>query len=99
VQTHKDAGITPIIAGGQNKWPLYFYWSYPALRHGGPNVVTDAMAGENGGFTTEPFVAAEREFQRLTELEPFQSGYISNSYESASGMFADGASAFHLMGD
>lgn len=99
VQTAKDAGVTPIIAGGQDKWPLHFYWSYLALRHGGPTVVTDAMAGENGGFTAEPFVAAGREFQRLTELEPFQSGYISTTYETASGMFADGAGAFHLMGD
>lgn len=99
VQTAKDAGVTPIIAGGQDKWPLHFYWSYLALRHGGPTVVTDAMSGENGGFTAEPFVAAGRDFQRLTELEPFQPGYISTTYETASGMFADGAGAFHLMGD
>ncbi|QIR86520.1 ABC transporter substrate-binding protein [Paracoccus sp. AK26] len=43
-------------------------------------------------------VAAGRDFQRLTELEPFQPGYISTTYETASGMFADGAGAFHLMG-
>lgn len=99
VQTLKDAGVTPIVAGGQDKWPLHFYWSYLALREGGPTVVTDAMAGENGGFESEAFTAAGRQFQRLTELEPFQSGYISTTYETASGMFADGAGAFHLMGD
>ena len=99
VQTLKDAGVTPIVAGGQDKWPLHFYWSYLALREGGPTVVTDAMAGENGGFESEAFIAAGRQFQRLTELEPFQSGYISTTYETASGMFADGAGAFHLMGD
>ncbi|QDA36367.1 extracellular solute-binding protein (plasmid) [Paracoccus liaowanqingii] len=99
VQTLKDAGVTPIVAGGQDKWPLHFYWSYLALREGGPSVITDAMAGENGGFENEAFVEAGREFQRLTEMEPFQPGYIATTYETASGMFADGAGAFHLMGD
>ncbi|WP_304615610.1 ABC transporter substrate-binding protein [Paracoccus sp. (in: a-proteobacteria)] len=99
VQTIKDAGITPIIAGGQDKWPLHFYWSYLALRHGGPDIVTNAMAGENGGFENEAFIEAGREFLRLVELEPFQPGFISTTYETASGMFADGAGAFHLMGD
>lgn len=99
VQQAKDAGLTPIIAGGQDKWPLHFYWSYLALREGGPNVVTDAMAGENGGFENEAFIEAGRKFQQLAEMEPFQPGYISTTYETASGMFADGAGVFHLMGD
>ena len=99
VQQAKDAGLTPIIAGGQDKWPLHFYWSYLALREGGPNVVTDAMAGENGGFQNEAFIEAGRKFQQLAEMEPFQPGYISTTYETASGMFADGAGVFHLMGD
>lgn len=99
VQTLKDAGITPIVAGGQDKWPLHFYWSYLALRQGGPTVVTDAMEGANGGFQSEAFIEAGRQFQRLTELEPFQPGFIATTYETASGMFADGAGAFHLMGD
>lgn len=99
VQQAKDAGLTPIIAGGQDKWPLHFYWSYLALREGGPNVVTDAMAGENGGFENEAFIEAGRKFQALAEMDPFQPGYISTTYETASGMFADGAGVFHLMGD
>ncbi|SCY91669.1 ABC transporter substrate-binding protein [Paracoccus tibetensis] len=99
VQQAKDAGLTPIVAGGQDKWPLHFYWSYLALREGGPNVVTDAMAGENGGFENEAFIEAGRKFQALAEMEPFQPGYISTTYETASGMFADGAGVFHLMGD
>lgn len=99
VQTLKDAGVTPIIAGGQDKWPLHFYWSYLALREGGPDVVTAAMEGEGAGFEEEAFVEAGREFQELTEMEPFQAGYMGTTYETASGMFADGEGAFHLMGD
>ncbi|MGR3821775.1 MAG: ABC transporter substrate-binding protein [Salipiger marinus] len=99
VQTMKDAGVTPIVVGGQDKWPLHFYWSYLALREGGAEVVTAAMNGEDGGFEAEPFVAAGEEFQKLTEMEPFQPGFMGTTYETASGMFADGKGALHLMGD
>ncbi|SPJ24152.1 ABC transporter substrate-binding protein [Palleronia abyssalis] len=99
VQTLKDAGITPIVAGGQDKWPVHFYWSYLALREGGPDVVTTAMSGEGGGFENEAFVAAGRDLEELVALEPFQPGVMGTTYETASGMFADGQGAFHLMGD
>ncbi|SFE74697.1 ABC transporter substrate-binding protein [Roseivivax sediminis] len=99
VQTLKDAGVTPIVAGGQDKWPLHFYWSYLALREGGPDVVTQAMGGEGDGFEAEAFIEAGREFQKLTEMEPFQDGFMGTTYETSSGMFADGAGAFYLMGD
>ncbi|ETX14288.1 ABC transporter substrate-binding protein [Roseivivax halodurans JCM 10272] len=99
VQTLKDEGVTPIITGGQDKWPLHFYWSYLALREGGPDVVSTAMGGEGDGFESEAFIEAGREFQKLTEMEPFQEGFMGTTYETSSGMFADGAGAFYLMGD
>ncbi|NIZ11524.1 ABC transporter substrate-binding protein [Pseudooceanicola sp. HF7] len=99
VQTLKDAGITPIVVGGQDKWPVHFYWSYLALREGGKDIISQAMSGEDGGFENEAFVAAGEDFQELVALEPFQPGYMGTTYETASGMFADGAGAFHLMGD
>ena len=99
VQTMKDAGVTPIVVGGQDKWPLHFYWSYLALREGGADVVTAAMEGADGGFEAEPFIAAGADFQKLTDLEPFQPGFMGTTYETASGMFADGNGALHLMGD
>ena len=99
VQTLKDAGVTPIIAGGQDKWPVHFYWSYLALREGGPNVVTAAMEGGDTTFESEPFVAAGEDMEELVALDPFQPGVMGTTYETASGMFADGEGAFHLMGD
>lgn len=99
VETVKAAGITPIIVGGQDKWPLHFYWSYLALRHGGTDIISQAMAGENGGFENEAFIAAGQDFQELVALEPFQPGFMGTTYETSSGMFADGAGAFYLMGD
>ncbi|WP_375260794.1 ABC transporter substrate-binding protein [Palleronia sp.] len=99
VQTLKDAGITPIIAGGQDKWPVHFYWSYLALREGGPDIVTAAMEGGETTFESEAFVAAGEDLVELAEMEPFQPGVMGTTYETASGMFADGEGAFHLMGD
>ncbi|WP_417741954.1 ABC transporter substrate-binding protein [Salipiger sp.] len=99
VKTVKEAGITPIVVGGQDKWPLHFYWSYLALREGGKDVITQAMAGEDGGFENEAFVAAGEDFQELVALEPFQPGFMGTTYETSSGMFADGGGAFYLMGD
>lgn len=99
VQKIKDAGITPIVAGGKDKWPLHFYWAYLALRYGGADAINEAMQDDGENFESEPFVNAGRTFQELVKLEPFQSGMMGTSYEQASGMFGDGAAAFHLMGD
>ena len=35
VKKIKEAGITPIIMGGGEKWPMHFYWSYLVMREGG----------------------------------------------------------------
>ena len=32
VKKVKEAGITPIIMGGGEKWPMHFYWSYLVMR-------------------------------------------------------------------
>lgn len=99
VQTLNDADITPIIAGGQDKWPLHFYWSFLALREGGSNALPDAMAGNDGGFTAEAFIRAGEKFQELAEMDPFQPGFMSTTFETAGGLFSDGKAAFHLMGE
>ncbi len=35
VKTLKAAGVTPIVVGGADKWPLHFYWTHLAVRIGG----------------------------------------------------------------
>jgi raffinose/stachyose/melibiose transport system substrate-binding protein len=99
VQTVKDAGITPIAAGGADKWPLHFYWSYLAMRMAGQEGMAAAKAGEGAGFADEAFVAAGEQFKRLIDLQPFQEGFETATYNVASGYFGDGNAAFHLMGD
>ena len=99
VQTFKDAGITPIAAGGADKWPLHFYWSYLAIRLGGQEGFEMATSGEGDGFMDKAFVQAGELFQQLTEMEPFQDGYLAFTYPQAAGHFGDGQAAMHLMGN
>ena len=54
----KAAGITPIIVGGGEKWPMHFYCSYLVIRLGGEAALADATAGKNGGFKNPIFVEA-----------------------------------------
>lgn len=99
VQQVKDAGITPITAGGSDLWPLHFYWSYLAMRVAGEEGMTAAKSGDGDGFAAEAFVAAGEEFKRLIDLEPFQDGFMAMGYTAAAGFFGDGNAAFHLMGN
>lgn len=99
VQKLKDAGITPMAAGGADKWPLHFYWTLLAMREGGKPAFEAATSGEGDGFASETYVRAGELFQELTSLEPFQDGYLSYTYQQASGLFGDGRAALHLMGN
>lgn len=95
----RESGITPAVVGGQDGWPMHFYWGYLATRLAGGEGIEAAKEGENGGFEGEPFVRAGELLQSFVELNPFQSGFMATSYERASGMFGDGEAALHLMGD
>lgn len=95
----RESGVTPVVVGGQDGWPLHFYWGYLATRLAGGEGIEAAKEGENGGFEGEPFVRAGELLQSFVALNPFQSGFMATSYERASGMFGDGEAALHLMGD
>ncbi|WP_136064401.1 ABC transporter substrate-binding protein [Modicisalibacter radicis] len=85
VATLKEAGVTPIVVGAKDGWPMHFYWGSLATRLAGQPGFEAAKAGEK--------------LEQLVELEPFQPGFMTTTYERASGMFGDGEAAFHLMGD
>jgi raffinose/stachyose/melibiose transport system substrate-binding protein len=92
VKKLKAAGITPIVVGAGEKWPMHFYYSYLVMRIGGENALADAKAGKDGGFKNETFVEAGKRLRELAALEPFQPGYLST------GIFGDGKAAMDLMG-
>lgn len=99
VKKAKAAGITPIVAGGKDKWPLHFYYGYLALRIAGKDGLAAARAGKNAGFRNPDFARAGQEFKRLIDLQPFQRGFADATFDKASGLFGDGKALFHLMGD
>ncbi|WP_176086810.1 extracellular solute-binding protein [Martelella sp. HB161492] len=98
VQKAKDAGITPIVAGGKDKFPLHYYVAYLATRIMGVDELAAARAGENGGFNNPDFIKALTEFKRLADLQPFQQGFASATFAKESGMFGDGDALFELAG-
>jgi raffinose/stachyose/melibiose transport system substrate-binding protein len=98
VKKLKAAGITPIVVGAGEKWPMHFYYSYLVMRIGGEHALADAKAGKNGGFKNATFVEAGKRLRELAELEPFQPGYLQTSHAQSAGIFGDGKAAMDLMG-
>src|SRR5271157_3605695 len=99
VKKLKAAGITPIVVGAGEKWPMHFYYSYLVMRLGGEHALANAKAGKDGGFKNATFVEAGKRLRELAELEPFQPGYLSTSHTQSSGIFGDGKAAMDLMGE
>jgi raffinose/stachyose/melibiose transport system substrate-binding protein len=93
VKALKAAGVTPLAAGGGDKWPLSLIWSYLSLREGGRAAFDAAMAGQDGGFAGPSFVKASEDFQQLCALQPFQPGFLGDKSQTAIGLFADGRAA------
>jgi raffinose/stachyose/melibiose transport system substrate-binding protein len=98
VKKIKAAGITPIAAGGKDKWPLHFYPALLTMRILGKDGFQTAYEDKDGGFANPNVLKAFQLYKELAALEPFQKGYLSNTYPEASGVFHDGQAAFHLMG-
>ncbi|MGJ4932210.1 extracellular solute-binding protein [Bradyrhizobium sp. HKCCYLS2038] len=96
VKTLKAAGVTPIVVGGADKWPLHFYWTHLAVRVGGKPAFEAALRGENGGFAGDVFQRSGELFKQLVDLQPFQSGFLGSKYSPSVGYFGDGKAAMTL---
>ncbi len=98
VKKCQAAGITPLAAGGKDKWPLHFYPALLMMRVLGKDGMQAAYEGKNGGFASPEVVKAFQLYKDLAALKPFQNGFLANAYGEAAGTFHDGKTAFHLMG-
>ncbi len=96
VKALKAAGITPIVVGGADKWPLHFYWTHLAVRIGGKTAFEAALRGDNGGFEGETFQKSGELFKQLVDLQPFQNGFLGFKNPQAVGYFGDGKAAMTL---
>lgn len=99
VRKCKAADITPLAAGGGDKWPLHLYWTMLALRIGGQEAFAGAYNRTGEGFDSAVFVKAGELWKELIDLEPFQKGYLGASYADASGYFGDAKACMHFTGD
>jgi raffinose/stachyose/melibiose transport system substrate-binding protein len=99
VKTLKAAGITPIVMGGGEKWPMHFYYSYLLMRIGGQDVLKNAEAGKDGGFKGPAFIEAGKKLKELSDLQPYQEGWLGTLFPASTGLFGDGKGAMDLMGN
>lgn len=97
VKQLKAAGITPIALGEKDKWPGHFWWSYLAVRNAGQQGFMKAYTRE-GAFTDAPFVKAGEELQQLIDLQPFQDGFLEQTYGDEQVVVAKEQAAMELMG-
>jgi len=59
VKKLKAAGITPLVVGAGEKWPMHFYYSYLVMRIGGEHALADAKAVlRRYGIAASPSVQA-----------------------------------------
>jgi raffinose/stachyose/melibiose transport system substrate-binding protein len=96
VKKLKAAGVTPLMVGGADKWPIHFYWTNLAVRIGGKPAFEAALRGENGGFAGETFIKSGQLFKQLIDLQPFQNGFLGFKNPQAVGAFGDGKAAMTL---
>jgi len=98
VKKLKAAGVTPIVVGGGDKWPMHFYWSYLVLRAGGGDILAEASKAKDG-FKGPAFVEAGKRLKELAALDAFQPGYLGATWPQAAGLWGDGKGAIQLMGN
>src|SRR5258708_3796356 len=96
VKALKAAGVTPIVVGGADQWPLHFYWTHLAVRIGGKAAVDAALRGENGGVAGATFQQSRGAVNQLVGPQPFQNGFLGFKNPQAVGYFGDGKAAMTL---
>lgn len=95
----KQAGITPIVVSGADKWPLHFYWADLLLKSQGKQELQKYW-GENGeGFDNQVFIDASQKYVDFVNKGYFQNGFLTTTQNEGDGYFGDGKAAMILMGD
>lgn len=98
VKKCQAAGLTPVAVGGKDKWTLHLYPTFLMMRVLGKEGVQAVCDDKSGGFTNPEVLKAFQLYKDFAALQPFQRGYLSNTYAEAAGVFHDGKAVFHLMG-
>ena len=70
VKKLKAAGVTPLVVGGADKWPIHFYWTNLAVRIGGKPAFDGAAILRIGLADILHFQNRNRGFSHATDSRP-----------------------------
>ena len=93
----KAAGITPIVQGGSDNWPMTRVLNAYLVRSVGPNAVQDAVTGKKK-FTDPEYVAAAQMFQDMAKKGYFAEGMNTIDPGTATSMLMNGQAAMNYDG-
>ena len=97
VRTLADAGVTPIIIGNNEFWPLGNWAGHITQRVVGMDLLDRALRLEEP-FQQEPFVEAFTRFEELADAGAFNADLTSLGADPAMNAFFQGAAAMHPIG-
>lgn len=93
----KSRGVTPIALGLADRWPVMFYWSYLALRLGGPGLFNDIREGKRS-FSDPSLIQAGYLLQDLYNRDYLPDTALGDDFPGQSRYMGDGMCAMQLMG-
>ncbi len=93
VKKLKAAGITPIVMGGGDKWPMHFYWSYLAMRIGGADAFETAEAARDRLRRARPSSRPARTAQGACRPRALPGRLARHAVPASAGQFGDGKGA------
>ena len=96
INTLSDKGVTPIIVGAKDRWPLLGWYSYLAQRIGGVDLYNEVCSGDKN-FTEDAYVQAGEEIKALAK-KGFINGCMSVDATTAEALFAAGKGAILITG-
>ena len=96
----KSHNVAAFSLANKNKWTGSMYYMYLVDRIGGPQVVSDALAGKGKGFEDPAFIEAGRRIQELVKAGAFAPGINGLDYDSGASrrLLYSGKAAMELMG-
>jgi raffinose/stachyose/melibiose transport system substrate-binding protein len=96
----KSAGVTPMILGGQSKWPDLMWEEYLVDRFGGPGAFDAVVAGKKNAWSNPAFIKANTAIQQLVDAGAFGSNFDSVPFDGAATatLLGTGKGAMELMG-
>ncbi len=94
-----EKGILPVAMDGQDKWPLYcFYTDVLSKLHGAGVMEMVAKAIETGDYSDPSFLAGAEMIRNSAKEGLFQIGFENTDYGTALNMFTSGQAAMYYMG-